>query len=73
MGITYLPGIIATIYGMARATHILSRQDQSQTNAVITQDYGYSALELARYSGGELYATRNNDQLRCLLRNSTES
>ncbi|GFU67125.1 histone-lysine N-methyltransferase SETMAR [Trichonephila clavipes] len=37
MGIPYHPGIKATVDGMA--THILSRQGQSQTNAVKEQDY----------------------------------
>ncbi|GFV11175.1 histone-lysine N-methyltransferase SETMAR [Trichonephila clavipes] len=42
MGIPYHPGIKATVDGMA--THILYRQDQSQTNAVKAQNYGNSVL-----------------------------
>ncbi|GFT87460.1 hypothetical protein TNCV_641701 [Trichonephila clavipes] len=53
-------------------THPL-RQDQSQTNAVKAQDYGNSILGPARCFAGGLYATRNNGQLRCLLRNSMEA
>ncbi|GFV41178.1 HTH_48 domain-containing protein [Trichonephila clavipes] len=64
-------GIKATVDEMA--THILSRQDQSQTNAVKVQDYGNSVLRPARCFTGELYATRNNDQLRCLLHNCTDA
>ncbi|GFS87374.1 hypothetical protein TNCV_422451 [Trichonephila clavipes] len=41
-------------------TH-LSRQGQSQTNAVKVQDYGNSVLGLARCFAGGLYASRNND------------
>ncbi|GFW91481.1 hypothetical protein TNCV_3376451 [Trichonephila clavipes] len=55
------------------ATHILFLQFQSQTNAVEVQDYGNSVLGPARCFAGGLYATRNNDPLRCLLRNSTEA
>ncbi|GFT61508.1 dimethylglycine dehydrogenase, mitochondrial [Trichonephila clavipes] len=43
------------------------------TNAVSAQDYGNSVLELARCFAGGLNAAKNNDQLRCLLRNSTEA
>ncbi|GFU88658.1 hypothetical protein TNCV_4443351 [Trichonephila clavipes] len=68
MGVPCHPGIKATIDGIA--THILPRQGQSQTNAVKTQDYANSVLGPVRAGG--FYATRNNDQLRCLLRNSTE-
>ncbi|GFT48788.1 hypothetical protein TNCV_595421 [Trichonephila clavipes] len=67
--VSHHPGIKATVYGMA--THILSRQGQSQINAGKAQDYGTSILGSARCFAGRLYATRNNDQLRCLLRNST--
>ncbi|GFX65247.1 hypothetical protein TNCV_4821381 [Trichonephila clavipes] len=52
-------------------THPLPSR-QSQTNAVKAQDYGSSVLGRAWCFSGELYATRNNDQLRCLLHNSTE-
>ncbi|GFV63405.1 hypothetical protein TNCV_2012101 [Trichonephila clavipes] len=38
-----------------------------------TQDYGNSALEPAWCISGGLNATRNNDQLRCRLRNSKEA
>ncbi|GFS70380.1 hypothetical protein TNCV_4157951 [Trichonephila clavipes] len=68
MGIPYHPGIKATVHGMAG--HILYRQDQSQTRAVKAQDYGNSVLGPARCFADGLYATRNNDQLRC---NSTEA
>ncbi|GFR30198.1 hypothetical protein TNCT_460831 [Trichonephila clavata] len=73
MGIPYHPGIKATVDGIA--THILSRQGQSQTNAVKAQDYGNSVLGTVRCFAGGLHATRerNNDELRCLLRNSTEA
>ncbi|GFU45954.1 hypothetical protein TNCV_5102521 [Trichonephila clavipes] len=71
MGIPYHPGIKATVDGMA---HILSRQGQSQTNAVKAQEYGNSVLGLARcFVGGLIKAKRNNDQLRCLLRKSRET
>ncbi|GFW73145.1 histone-lysine N-methyltransferase SETMAR [Trichonephila clavipes] len=69
--ILYHPGIKATVNGMA--THILSRQGQSQTNAVKAQDYSNSVLRPAQCFAGGLYATRNNNQLGCLLRNSTEA
>ncbi|GFT94640.1 hypothetical protein TNCV_1990671 [Trichonephila clavipes] len=71
MGIPYHPGIKATVDGMA--THILSRQSERQTNAVKAQDYGNSVLGPARCFARSFYATRNNDQLRYLLRNSTEA
>ncbi|GFV26807.1 zinc finger MYM-type protein 1 [Trichonephila clavipes] len=71
MGIPYHPGIKATVDGMA--TPILSRQGQIQTNAVKAQDYGNSVLVQARCFAGGPYATRNNYQFRCLLRNSTEA
>ncbi|GFX91024.1 hypothetical protein TNCV_2283161 [Trichonephila clavipes] len=71
MGIPYHPGIKARVDGIA--THILSRQGQSQTIAAKAQDYSNSVLEPARCFAGGLYATRNNDQLRCLLRNSKEA
>ncbi|GFY30962.1 uncharacterized protein TNCV_1629351 [Trichonephila clavipes] len=70
-GVTYHPGIKATVNGMA--THIFSRQGQRQINAVKAQDYGNSVLGPARCFSGELYATRDNDQLRYLLHNSTEA
>ncbi|GFW77135.1 hypothetical protein TNCV_2725651 [Trichonephila clavipes] len=54
------------------ATHILSRQGQNLRNAVRAQDYGNCVLGPARCFAGGLYATRNNDQLRFLLRNSTD-
>ncbi|GFU43387.1 mariner Mos1 transposase [Trichonephila clavipes] len=54
------------------ATHILFRQGQSQTNAVKAQDYGNIVLGLAWCFAGGLNTTRNNDQPRCLLRNSTK-
>ncbi|GFW43227.1 hypothetical protein TNCV_1349901 [Trichonephila clavipes] len=53
--------------------HILSRQGQSQTNAIRAQGFDNSVLGPARCFAGGLYATRNNDQLRCLLRDSTEA
>ncbi|GFT90006.1 hypothetical protein TNCV_4592981 [Trichonephila clavipes] len=71
MGIPYHPEIKATVFLMA--THILSHQGQSQTNAVKAPDYGNSALGLARCFAGGLYGTRNNNQLRCLLRNYMEA
>ncbi|GFS71994.1 hypothetical protein TNCV_2676591 [Trichonephila clavipes] len=71
MGIPYHLGIKATVYGLA--THILSCQGQSPTNAAKVQDYDNSVLGPARCFAGELYATRNTDQLRCLMRNSTEA
>ncbi|GFT41745.1 hypothetical protein TNCV_4708041 [Trichonephila clavipes] len=71
MGIPYHPGIKATVYEMV--THILSHQVHSQTNAVKAQGYGNSVLEPAWCIAGGLNATRNNAQLRCLLRNSTEA
>ncbi|GFW59993.1 hypothetical protein TNCV_4864481 [Trichonephila clavipes] len=55
------------------ATHVLSRQGQSQTNAVKAQDYGNSVLGPVRCFAGGHYATRNNDKLKCLLSNSTEA
>ncbi|GFW83696.1 hypothetical protein TNCV_668091 [Trichonephila clavipes] len=69
MGISYHHGIKPTKDG--RTTHILSCQGQSQTNSVKAQDYGNSVLGLARRFAVRLYATRNNDQLRSLLRKST--
>ncbi|GFS79822.1 hypothetical protein TNCV_750131 [Trichonephila clavipes] len=54
-------------------THILSRQGKIQSNAVKAQDYGNCVLGPARCFSGELYAIRNNDQIRCLLRNSTDA
>ncbi|GFT63562.1 hypothetical protein TNCV_870291 [Trichonephila clavipes] len=42
-------------------------------NAVKTQDYGKSVVGPARCFAGGLHATRNNDQLRGLLHNSTEA
>ncbi|GFX17745.1 hypothetical protein TNCV_475451 [Trichonephila clavipes] len=63
------PGIKATIDGMI--THIIFRQGQDQTNAAKVQDYGNSGKAWCFFGG--LYATRNNDQLRCLLYNSTEA
>ncbi|GFX00445.1 hypothetical protein TNCV_2090951 [Trichonephila clavipes] len=48
-------GIKATVDGMV--THILSHQDQSQTNSVKAQDYANSVLRTARCFAGELYAT----------------
>ncbi|GFQ95812.1 hypothetical protein TNCT_540671 [Trichonephila clavata] len=71
MDIPYHPGIKAAVAGMA--THILSHQGHSQRNAVIAQDYGNSVLGLALCFAGELYSTRNNDQLGCLLHNYTEA
>ncbi|GFR27068.1 hypothetical protein TNCT_652001 [Trichonephila clavata] len=71
MGIPYHPGIKAIVDGMA--TRMLSRQGQSQTNSFEAQDYGNSVLGPARCFAGGLYATRNTDQLRCLLRNSTKA
>ncbi|GFT33572.1 hypothetical protein TNCV_4381591 [Trichonephila clavipes] len=68
MSIPYHHEIKAIVDGMV--THILSRQGQSQTNAIKTQDYGNSVLGC--FAGG-LYATRSNDQLSCLLCNSTEA
>ncbi|GFW19297.1 hypothetical protein TNCV_256241 [Trichonephila clavipes] len=53
-------------------TH-LSRQGQSQTNAVKANDYDNSILSPAQCFPGVLYPIRNNDQLRCLSRNSTEA
>ncbi|GFW36161.1 hypothetical protein TNCV_4930231 [Trichonephila clavipes] len=70
MGMSYHPGIKAIVDGMA--AHIRSRQSQSRTNAVKAQDYNNSVLGLVRCCPGGLYATSNNDQLRCLLCNSTE-
>ncbi|GFV23499.1 hypothetical protein TNCV_4782101 [Trichonephila clavipes] len=52
------------------ATHILSRQGQSQTNTIKAQDYGNSVLGPARCLAAELLAIRNNDQL---SRNSMEA
>ncbi|GFV45472.1 hypothetical protein TNCV_299721 [Trichonephila clavipes] len=69
MGTLYHPGIKATVDVIA--THILSRQGQSQTNAQSTRLWQQCSCTGAVFSGG-LYATRNNDQLRCLLRISTE-
>ncbi|GFR27783.1 hypothetical protein TNCT_233771 [Trichonephila clavata] len=71
MGVPYHPGIKAAVDGMV--PHILSRQGQSQTNGVKAQDYGNSVLGPARCVAGGFYATKNNDQLRCLLRNSTKA
>ncbi|GFV72423.1 histone-lysine N-methyltransferase SETMAR [Trichonephila clavipes] len=71
MDIPYHSGIKATVYRIV--THILSYQGQSQTNAVKFQDYGNSFLGLAWCCAGGLYATRNNDKLRCILRKSTEA
>ncbi|GFU69403.1 hypothetical protein TNCV_3887211 [Trichonephila clavipes] len=68
MGIQYHPGNKATVDGMA--THILFRQGQSQTNAVKVQDYGNNVLGPTWCFSGGLYATRSNDQLKCLQRNS---
>ncbi|GFV28970.1 hypothetical protein TNCV_619121 [Trichonephila clavipes] len=42
-------------------------------NAVKAQDCGNSVLRPAWCFTGGLYATMSNDQLRCLLRNSTEA
>ncbi|GFW55434.1 hypothetical protein TNCV_118181 [Trichonephila clavipes] len=53
--------------------HIIFCQGQKQTNAVKVQDYGNCILGPSRCFAGGLHATRNNDQLRCLLRNSTEA
>ncbi|GFY15592.1 hypothetical protein TNCV_1282401 [Trichonephila clavipes] len=39
----------------------------------IPQDYGNSALGPAWCFAGRLYATKNHDQLRCLLRKSAEA
>ncbi|GFY27566.1 hypothetical protein TNCV_910171 [Trichonephila clavipes] len=51
MCIPYHPGIKATIDGIA--THILSHQEQSQTNAVKAQDYDNSVLGSAQcFAGG---------------------
>ncbi|GFY27568.1 hypothetical protein TNCV_910191 [Trichonephila clavipes] len=51
MCIPYHPGIKATIDGIA--THILSHQEQSQTNAVKAQDYDNSFLGSAQcFAGG---------------------
>ncbi|GFQ98368.1 hypothetical protein TNCT_60431 [Trichonephila clavata] len=66
MGIPYHPEIKATVDEMAK--HFLPREGQSQTKAVKAQD----VLGPAQCFAGGLYATRNSDQLRCLLRNSTE-
>ncbi|GFQ89321.1 hypothetical protein TNCT_363921 [Trichonephila clavata] len=55
------------------ATHVLSRQGQSQTNAVKAQDYSKGVLGPEWCFAGGLFAKSNNDQLRCLLRNSTEA
>ncbi|GFS53956.1 hypothetical protein TNCV_3761751 [Trichonephila clavipes] len=71
MGVPYDPGIKATVDGMM--THILSGQGQNQTNSFKVQDYGNSALGPARCFAGRLYATRNHDQFRCLLGNTTEA
>ncbi|GFW27277.1 hypothetical protein TNCV_2831771 [Trichonephila clavipes] len=71
MGIPYHPGFKAPFDGMA--TLIISCQGQSQTNPVKVQDYGNSALGPMWRFAGEPFATKNNDQLRCLLRNSTEA
>ncbi|GFU04010.1 hypothetical protein TNCV_3214741 [Trichonephila clavipes] len=71
MGIAYHPGIKGTVDGIA--THILSLPGESQVNAVKAQDYGNNVLGPARCFAGGLYATRNNGQLRCLLRHSTEA
>ncbi|GFX95047.1 hypothetical protein TNCV_3046791 [Trichonephila clavipes] len=54
------------------ATHILSRKGQSQTNSVLAQDYGNKVLGPVGFFAGALYSTRKNDQLSCLLRNSSE-
>ncbi|GFS68378.1 hypothetical protein TNCV_3000591 [Trichonephila clavipes] len=71
MSTPYHPGIKARADGIA--THILSSLGQSQTNAVKAQDYKNSVLSPTWCFAGGLCATRNNDQLRCLLRHSTES
>ncbi|GFW10548.1 hypothetical protein TNCV_893431 [Trichonephila clavipes] len=71
MGIPYHLEMKAATDGMA--THILSRQGQTQTYAIKAKDYGNSAMGPARCFSGGLYATKNNDQLRCILRNSTEA
>ncbi|GFT79979.1 hypothetical protein TNCV_4598601 [Trichonephila clavipes] len=63
------PAIKATVYGMA--THIFSRQSKKKI-AVKVQDYDNSVLGSVRCFSGGLYGTRNSDQLRYLLRNSTE-
>ncbi|GFS85469.1 hypothetical protein TNCV_2793481 [Trichonephila clavipes] len=69
MGIAYYPGIKTKVDGMA--THILSHLGQSQTNA--DNNYGNSFLGPVRCFADLNYATRNNDQLRRLLRTSTEA
>ncbi|GFT86118.1 histone-lysine N-methyltransferase SETMAR [Trichonephila clavipes] len=71
MGIPYYPGVKATVDGMAK--QILSRLSQNQTNAVKTQDYGKGVLGPVLCFAGGLNATRNNDQLMCLLPNPTEA
>ncbi|GFW35225.1 hypothetical protein TNCV_1695401 [Trichonephila clavipes] len=70
MGIPYHPRIKTTVKWNGD-TH-LSRQGQSQTNTVNAQDYGNSVLGPAWCFAGGLYATKNNDQFRCLLCISTE-
>ncbi|GFV47324.1 hypothetical protein TNCV_4829801 [Trichonephila clavipes] len=60
MGIPYHPGIKATVDGME--THILSRQGQSQTNAVKAQDYGNSVLGPTWCFAGGLYATKKKQR-----------
>ncbi|GFV18683.1 integrase catalytic domain-containing protein [Trichonephila clavipes] len=55
------------------AIPVLSHRGQSQTNTVKAQDYGNSVLGPVRYFAGGLFDTSNNDQLSCLLRNSTEA
>ncbi|GFW01916.1 hypothetical protein TNCV_3028871 [Trichonephila clavipes] len=71
MGFLYHCGIKARVDGMT--IHILSRQGHSQTYAVNAQDYGNSVLEPEQCFAAGLYDTRNNDQLKCLPRSSTEA
>ncbi|GFT22088.1 hypothetical protein TNCV_3271431 [Trichonephila clavipes] len=71
MGIPYQPGIKATVDGMA--TYILSRQGQSQTNAIKAQDYANSVLGPALCFARGLNATRKYNQFRCLIRNTPEA
>ncbi|GFX40490.1 hypothetical protein TNCV_1413001 [Trichonephila clavipes] len=71
MGIPYHAGIKGTVDGIV--THILSRQIQSETNTAKAQDHGTSVVGPSRCFAGGLYATRNNGQLWCLLRNSKKA
>ncbi|GFU06211.1 hypothetical protein TNCV_4765171 [Trichonephila clavipes] len=58
----------------AKTTYERSKlRGQSQTNAAKAQDYGNNVLGPAWCFAGGLYATRNNNQLKCLLHNSTKA